>query len=379
MSNPAPHFLTLRSEFSTYLCFDEQTQALIHLPAPRLAGQTLLCTSAIPSQDLILVTPGQAPAAFPLTHLPITYLPNGKILLGRDGAQLAVRPLGETALLESPAGLQGEFFREPLAETMASANRRRPDSFRFAIFTAAGDRHQIPLWLTGDEAREFALITAYYGASEEMFRKIRAQSDIALRATGGKFQILKALFIRQPGLLQHFDFILVADDDLIWSTAAINRAFRLADKFDLWLCQPAFDPAGRISYPITAQFVGPQTLRYVNFVENTCPLFRADKLFAFLNVFDGSMSGYGSDFWFCAALGGGLNLKFAILDGVTVINPHESTKPGGEREIDQLRPLEARIEEWQTVSRNYDIKRIRPRILGAATLNEEALTMAAFD
>jgi hypothetical protein len=377
MSNAASNLLALRTEFSTYLCFDAETQALIHLPAQHFGGHALLCTSAVPSQDLMLVTPGQAPVPFPRPPLPVTYLSNGKILLGQDGAQLAVRPSGETVIQEQPAGLNGEFFREPLAETLASANRRRPDSFRFAIFTAAGDRHQIPVWLAGDEPREFALITAYYGASEEIFYKIRAQSDIALRATGGKFQILKTLFIRQPGLLKHFDFILVADDDLIWSTTAINRAFRLSEIFDLWLCQPAFDPSSRISYAITAQFPGPHTLRYVNFVENTCPLFRADKLFSFLNVFDGSMSGYGSDFWFCAALGGGLNLKFAILDDVTVLNPHESTKPGGDREIDRLRPLEARIEEWQAVSRNYNIKRIRPRILGAATLDSQALAAAA--
>jgi len=374
-------FATLRTEFSTYLCYDEGARALVHLPADRLAGYPLVCTTPRPSQYLCLISPGRKPAArpFPLDELPLTHRPDGKILFGRDGAQLAVRPSGEAVFQEEPAGLTGEFSREPIAETLANGRRRKPAAFKYAIFTAAGDRHQIPLWLQGGDEREFALIAAYYGESDEVFGQIRAQADIALRATGGKFQILKTLARRQPGLFEGFDFILVADDDLIWTTAAINRAFALAETFDLWLCQPAFDPAGRVSFAINTQFSGPQTLRYVNFVEMTCPIFRAGKLFDFLRVFDGGMCGYGTDFWFCDALGGGLNLKFAILDEVTVLNPDESSKAGGWREIDKLQPLEARIAEWQAASRCYNLKRIRPRILGTATVDREALEAAMLD
>ncbi len=368
---PAPKLATLRTEFSTYLCFDAHAQALVHRPAQHMAGYPLVCTTAKPSQLLCLVCLGEKPAvkSFPLGELPLTHLDDGKILLGRDGAQLAVATGGGTVIQEEPAGLSGQFSRESIAETLANGRRRKLSDFRVAIFTAAGDRHQIPLWLRGGAPRDFALIAAYYGASDETFAQIRAHADIAVRATGGKFQILKTLARAQPGLFAHFDYILVADDDLIWNIAAINRAFHLAQKFDLWLCQPAFDTSGRVSFTVTRQFPGPQTLRYVNFVEMTCPIFRTEKLFAFLNIFDGSMSGYGVDFWFCDALGGGRNLKFAILDEVTVLNPNEADKAGGEREIDKLRPLDARIEEWQAASRNYNLKRISPRIFGTATLD----------
>ncbi len=377
---PPANLATLRTEFSTYLCLDPASNALIHLPAPRLAGHPLLCTTILPSQELCLITPGRARATpLPFPPFPLTFRPPNKILLGRDGAELAVRPSGETVVHEQPAGLNGQFYAEPLAETLMSAQRRKPAAHRFAIFTAAGDRHNIPLWLAGDAPRDFALIAAYYGNSDANFAMLRAYADIAVRATGGKLQILKNLFIRQPALFENFDYILVSDDDLVWSTDAINRAFHLAAQFDLWLCQPAFDPAGRVSYPITTQLPGPQTLRYVNFVETTCPIFKAGKLRKFLQIFDGSMSGYGPDFWFCDALGGGLNFKFAIFDAVTVLNPHEATKPTGIREIETLRPLEARIEEWQTISRNYNIKRVRPRILGTATVDPEALAAAALD
>jgi hypothetical protein len=44
-----PPLHTLRSEFSTYLCFDPATRALIHLPAGRIAGHALVCTTKEPS------------------------------------------------------------------------------------------------------------------------------------------------------------------------------------------------------------------------------------------------------------------------------------------------------------------------------------------
>jgi hypothetical protein len=373
-----PPTTTLRSEFGTYLCFDPQTAAIVHLPPTKLAIAPLICIPAGQPGSFKLISATNPTDSEPLPIPPplLVQLPTGKILLGLNGAQLAVCPNGTTECLPSPVGLSGEFWAEPLADTLAIAQRRPLKTFRAAIFTAAGDHSQIPLWLANPQLREYALIAAYYGNDPATFAQIRAQADIALRGAGGKYQILKTLFIRQPGLFENFDYILLADDDLIWSTAAINRAFALAAQFDLWLCQPAFDPAGRISYPVTAKCPGPQTLRYTNFVETTCPIFRTDKLRDFLTVFDGSMSGYGVDFWFCDALGGGLNMKFAILDEVTVINPHERTKPGGRREIDTLRPLPDRIEEWQQASRNYNIRRIRPRILGHATQDPEALAAA---
>lgn len=39
-------------------------------------------------------------------------------------------------------------------------------------------------------------------------------------------------------------------------------------------------------------------LRYTNFVEMACPLFRRDELDAFMSVYDPDLVGYGTDRWF---------------------------------------------------------------------------------
>jgi hypothetical protein len=380
ITDDIPAMAALRTNFDTYLCFDQRRRAIIHRPPSRLKPNLpLLCTTGLdqPKLQLIFADGRLAPLARHFQPPVIHLLPKGKLLLGELGQFLSARVDGETDFHRSKAGPSEAFVPEAAAHALASPQRRRLDSFRTAIFTAAGDRNNIAHWLDGP--RDFALIVAYYGDDDAVFARLRAVADIAIRARGGKFQILKSLFRRQPGLLQNFDHILVSDDDLIWPAAQISRAFALAAQFDLWLCQPAFDAAGRLSYPTTACLPGQQTLRFTNFVEMTCPIFRADKLRDFLNVFDGSLSGYGVDFWFCDFLGRGGNLKFAIFDAVTTINPHESTKPSGHREIENLRPLDARLEEWNEAARTYNLRRIHPRILGSVTLDNIEMTGAMED
>lgn len=383
MAVPIPALAALRTDFDTFLCFDHRTQAIIHLPPDRLTGELpLICTTgdSAPALQLVHADGRTAPLAPERLggHSPaLRLLPNGKLLISAGRKFLSARPNGTAACCEPQPGHLERFAPEPAAHAFAARQRRPLHLYRRAVFTAAGDRNNISRWLDGP--RDFALIIAYYGDDDKVFAELRSRSDIAMREKGGKFQILKTLFSRQPGLFDGFDHILVSDDDLIWSAADIDRAFALAAQFDLWVCQPAFDPSGRISFPVTAHHPGPQSLRFTTYVEVTCPLFRADKLRAFLNVFDGSMTGYGICSWFCNFLGKGLNMKLAILDAVMTINPHESTKPTGLREIDLLRPLPQRVEDWEYAARNYNLRHIRPRNLGAIVLDHDQVRRAGED
>ena len=77
------------------------------------------------------------------------------------------------------------------------------------------------------------------------------------------------------------------------------------------------------------------SLRYTNFVEVTCPLFKKDKLDAFMNIFDPApLIEWGIDWWFLETLGASLGGHTAVIDAVSCINPLDSTKGGGQREID---------------------------------------------
>jgi hypothetical protein len=122
---------------------------------------------------------------------------------------------------------------------------------------------------------------------------------------------------------------------------------------DLWALQPAFRLAGKISWDITR--VRPTAkLRYTNYVEMACPLFRRDKLDEFMKVYDPELVGYGTDWWFLHVLGPDAKNRVAVVDEVTCINPYDSTK-GGAREIDRLQSHEERKKVWARIKAQHGL------------------------
>jgi chitin disaccharide deacetylase len=227
---------------------------------------------------------------------------------------------------------------------------------RWCIFTSAGDNSAIRLWLKGKLPRRWDLVVAYYGNDGEEFSKLCKMSTCAFRAKGGKFQNLKRFFIRNPHFFDQYSHVWVCDDDIQMSALQIDEAFAISEFYKFWIAQPAFLPEGKNTHLYTV-YDGPEhDYRIVNFIENGAPIFRRDKLTEFLSVYDGSLTGWGIDYWF-------MNLfrlrawdrlvslftahkfgRFAIIDKVQVINPHDEVKGG--REIDKLQAAALRKAAW---------------------------------
>jgi hypothetical protein len=216
------------------------------------------------------------------------------------------------------------------------------------IFSSVGDHGNLPRWLRG--RRNFDLWVTYYGETRGRFRD---RADYYNERRGSKFQNLLFAYRTWPKLLDRYAAILVMDDDLLISGSALSSLFDIRDRYDLWALQPAFDPHGKISWPITR--VNPYTrLRYTNFIEMACPLFRKDKLDAFMAVYDPELVGWGCDWWFLDVMGEDLRDRVAVVDTITCLNPHDSTKGG--REIDRLSPTSERIATWKRVKERYGIR-----------------------
>jgi hypothetical protein len=237
------------------------------------------------------------------------------------------------------------------------------------VFTSAGDRSSLHGWLSG--RRDFDLWVVYYGNRPGTFQDV---SDLYVSRKGSKFQNLHYCFKRWPEVLARYDAIMVMDDDILIDAGGLTRLFELRRELDLWALQPAFRLSGKISWQIT-RVQATAKLRYTNFIEMACPLFRRDKLEAFLGVYDPELVGYGVDWWFMHSLGADLGNHVAVVDEVSCINPYDKTK-GGAREIDQLQSHEKRKEVWERVKarygldeRNRDLKefgRVNKSPLGAA-------------
>lgn len=209
------------------------------------------------------------------------------------------------------------------------------------VFTSAGNRSNLPNWLHG--RRDFDLWTVYYGDRPGMFQDL---SQYYLARKGAKFQNLHYCYGQWPQRLAHYDAVMVMDDDIVIDAAGITRLFEIRRELDLWALQPAFRLSGKVSWPITA--VHPTAkLRYTNFVEMACPLFRRDKLDAFMAVYDPELVGYGTDWWFLHTLEPDVYKRVAVVDEVTCVNPYDKHKGSGGREIDTVQTHEIRKEVWE--------------------------------
>jgi hypothetical protein len=260
--------------------------------------------------------------------------------------------------LARPRKGAGPFFLGAPPASLAAAPQRRhqcrvPPSAspaqtrRRCVFTSAGDRNVVAGWLPPDGARDFDLFVAFYGEDEARFAELSHLADRVWRIKGGKAQNLRALVLSGELDLSPYTHVWLPDDDLLLAPADIPRLFDLAEHFGFAVCQPAFDPLGKVSWPITAVAENRDQARLTDFVEMTCPLFRREELERFLAVFDGSLSGEGLDLWYGHVLGADIPGRFGIIDAITVFNPHPRQRPGGFREIDTLRSRRERVAEMQ--------------------------------
>lgn len=220
---------------------------------------------------------------------------------------------------------------------------------RYLVFTSAGDASRLPKWLQGN--RNFDLWVTYYGDELGRYRELADYYNVR---KGGKFPNLHHVYQTWPHLLERYEAVLALDDDIVISASAISRLFDIRAEHDLWLLQPAYDPRGKISHAVT-RMRRATFLRYTNFVEVGCVLFRKDKLDVFMRVYDPILVGWGVDWWFLEALGPELEGKVAISDVVTCVNPDDRAK-GGRREIEKLQSRADRIATWERIKTKYNIQ-----------------------
>src|SRR5215468_9097978 len=93
---------------------------------------------------------------------------------------------------------------------------------RNLVFTSAGDRSNVHLWLKG--RRDFDLWVAYYG---EQPGTLLPLSDLYLARRGTKFQNLHYCYSRWRELIAQYDAVMVIDDDILINGSSLTRLFEI--------------------------------------------------------------------------------------------------------------------------------------------------------
>lgn len=227
------------------------------------------------------------------------------------------------------------------------------------LFTSAGDNTQFyKLWCQPE--RTYDIFVCYYG--DKKYKPYQKYCDYYAERKGGKFQNFEYFWKENKEVesnvenslnIRDYDNYFIIDDDILIFTKEINQLFDYLEEYQLYILQPSFKPLlSKISHPIT-QSIPNMILHYTNFIEVNAPLFSKEALTQCMSVYDNSLTGYGIDFLFLWKLGTEHKNKYAVIDCISCVNPHN--RKGTVREIVKLEPNYVRVSKWEAVKRKYHI------------------------
>lgn len=194
---------------------------------------------------------------------------------------------------------------------------------RFLIVTRVGPKSLHGVWIKEAAAAGIDVVLSQYSDSPSGDIPVNFSPGVTTELRPGRKVAGYAEFLSQrQDLWQSYDYICLLDEDIATDAATLARAFELCVRNDLLLAQPALTHDSHFTY--AACLAQPAfALRYVNFVEMMCPIFRKDALAQVLPLFEQGLES-GIDLIWCNLLSQGPQ-SFAILDDT----PVRHTEPVG--------------------------------------------------
>ncbi|MFM9976645.1 MAG: DUF707 domain-containing protein [Sphingomonadaceae bacterium] len=192
------------------------------------------------------------------------------------------------------------------ARAMADRNRR------YLLIARVGGQSLHAEWLAPRAARGFdVLLSSYDRAVADP-----QQPGVTLEfRPGSKVAGYAALLAAHADLIAGYDYVALFDDDLSIDAAELTRMFEIADAYHLKIAQPALSHDSHFTYAALLANSAFR-LRYVNYIEMMCPVFRSDILAAVRPLY---AMGYesGIDLIWCNLVAT-TDRDFAVIDDVVV-------------------------------------------------------------
>lgn len=238
---------------------------------------------------------------------------------------------------------------------LKKVSKKKSTPHKNLVFTSAGDNTKFDeLWIGPNQ--NYDVMAVYYGKNQKIFNKYTSKVDYIMQRKGSKFQNFHYVYTNYRDIIDKYDRFFILDDDIIFNVEDINEMFKISKKYDFWICGPTFKNVNecKISHNITIS--KPENLfRYTNFVEVNVPLFNKHALDKLMNYYDPILIGWGIDFLYIWCCGYEHKDKYALVDKITCINPHDNKK-SGTRELNQIKNVHSRQKIWEDFKKKYNIK-----------------------
>lgn len=148
---------------------------------------------------------------------------------------------------------------------------------RNVLIVPVGKSWSAEKWLDRPQNATFDVIALYYGDEADSFKCPLCAAVYPMKGPAWRlyYQLTSGPFWKSIAL--SYDYIMLPDDDLEFSTCSINTAFDIMRRFDLILAQPSVCLGNNSSTwrPGLQQRIQYE-VRFTNFVEIMCPIFRMD-------------------------------------------------------------------------------------------------------
>lgn len=194
-----------------------------------------------------------------------------------------------------------------------------PVQSRYLLISRTGSQSLHAHWLAHAADRRFDVLLSAYSKSvmdpglPGVTVEYRPETKVAGYA---------AVFAAHADLIARYDYVALFDDDLLIDSAEIMRMFEIASSQNLKIAQPALTHDSHFTFGALLRDQAFR-LRYVNYIEMMCPIFRADVFQAIKPLFS---LGYesGIDLIWCNLVCE-TPFDFAVIDDVCV----KHTRPVG--------------------------------------------------
>lgn len=145
---------------------------------------------------------------------------------------------------------------------------------RFLLIARVGPGSLHRHWLAPAGDRRFDVLLSSYDATVEPVEGAGVRFE---HRPGRKVEGYGAILDAYSDHIARYDYVAIFDDDLLIGAAGISSLFELVAAHDLKMAQPALTADSHITYWALVRHPHFR-LRYINFVEMMCPVFRRDVL-----------------------------------------------------------------------------------------------------